>query len=105
MGAVFVAREERLGRRVAIKVLLSTVSSNKEAVVRFEREARSAAVLESDHVTRVLSVGHLADGAPYIVMELLEGEDLAALLQRRGALSAQEVIAFMTQVCDALAEA
>jgi eukaryotic-like serine/threonine-protein kinase len=105
MGAVFIAREDRLGRKVAIKVLLSAVAENKEAVIRFEREARSAAALQSDHVTRVLSVGHLAGGAPYIVMELLDGEDLSTTLTRRGALSAQEVIDFMTQVCDALAEA
>ena len=54
MGAVFVAHEERLGRRVAIKVLLAGVADNTEAVARFEREARSAAALQSDHVTRVL---------------------------------------------------
>ena len=105
MGAVFVAREERLGRSVAIKVLLNDVAKNPEAVTRFEREARSAAALQSDHVTRVLSVGHLASGAPYIVMELLEGEDLAGALKRRGPLPFQEVVGFMAHACEALAEA
>jgi eukaryotic-like serine/threonine-protein kinase len=105
MGAVFIAREERLGRRVAIKVLLNAVASNPEAVVRFEREARSAAVLQSDHVTRVLSVGHIANGAPYIVMELLDGADLAATLVQRGPLPPHEVIGYMIPVCEALAEA
>jgi serine/threonine-protein kinase len=105
MGAVYVAREERLGRRVAIKVLLDTVAGNPEAVKRFEREGRSAAALQSDHVTRVLSVGSLPGGAPFIVMELLEGEDLATVLGARGRLAVTEVIGYITQVCEALAEA
>jgi serine/threonine-protein kinase len=105
MGAVFVAREDRLGRRVAVKVLLSEVADDPAARARFEREARSAAAVQSDHVTRVLSVGQLPGGAPYIVMELLEGEDLAGLLRTRGALPAPEVIDFVVQVCEALSEA
>ncbi len=105
MGAVYVAHEERLGRRVAIKVLLAAMTDNTEAVARFEREARSAAALQSDHVTRVLSVGNLEGGAPYIVMELLEGEDLATLLAKRGALAPLEVAELMLPVCEALTEA
>ena len=105
MGAVFIARETRLDRRVAIKLLLPSIASNPEAVARFEREARAAAALQSDHVTRVLSVGHIASGAPYIAMELLDGEDLAGTLERRGPLPVAEVIGFMVQACDALAEA
>ena len=105
MGAVFVAREERLGRHVAIKVLLDAVAKIPEAVTRFEREGRSAAALQSDHVTRVLSVGHLQSGAPYIVMELLEGEDLAGALTRRGPLPIDEVVGYVMHACEALAEA
>jgi len=105
MGAVYVAREDRLSRRVAIKVLSEAHGSNPEALARFEREARSAAALQSDHAARVFSVGHLANKSPYIVMELLEGEDLAGLLARRGLLPPSEVISMMLQVCDALAEA
>ena len=105
MGAVFVAHEEQLGRRVAIKFLLSDVMKNPEAVTRFEREARAAASLQSDHVTRVLSVGLHESGARYIVMELLDGEDLAVALARRGTLPVAEVIGIMVQACDALAEA
>ena len=105
MGAVFVAHEEQLGRRVAIKFLLSDVMKNPEAVARFEREARAAAALQSDHVTRVLSIGQHESGARYIVMELLDGEDLAATLTRRGPLPASEVIGIMIKACDALAEA
>lgn len=105
MGAVYAAREERLGRRVAIKVLLDAVADRPEVVKRFEREARSAAALQSDHVTRVLSVGTLPGGAPFIVMELLEGEDLASVLAARGRLAVAEVASYMSQVCEALAEA
>ncbi len=105
MGAVYVARESRLDRRVAIKVLLETMVANVDVVKRFEREARSAAALQSDHVTRVLSVGSLPNRAPFIVMELLEGEDLASMLKTRGRLAVAEVIGCISQVCDALAEA
>ena len=105
MGAVFVAFESRLARRVAIKVLLGGGTDNPEALARFEREARSAAALQSDHVARVFSVGVIADMTPYIVMELLDGEDLSGVLKRRGPLPAAEVVALMLQVCDALIEA
>ena len=74
--------KKRLDRRVAIKFLLPEAMRNASAVVRFEREARAAASLLSDHVTRVHDVGHLENGAPYMVMELLVGEDLAGTSSR-----------------------
>ncbi len=104
MGAVFVAREPELDRRVAVKVLLGE-GRGGEAAARFEREARAVAALQSDHVARVFRVGCLASGAPYMAMELLEGEDLAAALARRGPLPSGEVIALMLQACEGLAEA
>ncbi|MBK6691315.1 MAG: protein kinase [Myxococcales bacterium] len=105
MGAVYVAYEEHLGRRVAIKVLLPEAAANAEAVTRFEREGRAAAALESDHVTRIFAVGRLASGSPYIVMELLDGHDLAEALTKGGPLSPSDVVAIMLDACDALAEA
>src|SRR5580698_299695 len=105
MGVVFLARQERLDRRVAIKFLLPEAMSNASAVARFEREARAAASLLSDHVTRVHDVGHLESGEPYMVMELLLGEDLAGILARRGPLPVAEVIDIIVQACDAIAEA
>jgi serine/threonine protein kinase len=105
MGVVFVARQDRLDRRVAIKFLLPEAMSSPSAVARFERESRAAAALLSDHATRVHDVGHLASGEPYMVMELLLGEDLAVMLQRRGPLPVPEVIDIVVQVCDAIAEA
>src|SRR5580692_9806842 len=105
MGVVFLARQDRLDRRVAIKFLLPEAMSNPSAVARFERESRAAAALLSDHVTRVHDVGHLESGEPYMVMELLLGEDLAAMLRRRGPLPVPEVIDIVVQACDAIAEA
>jgi len=105
MGAVFAARQERLERRVAIKVLLPAALRNPEVVARFEREARAAGSLLSEHVTRVHDVGTLENGMPYLVMELLEGEDVAEALERRGPFSVAEVVRIVTQAGDAIAEA
>src|SRR5579859_2617587 len=74
MGAVFLASHEQLRRQVAIKFLLSEAMANKDAFARFEREAHAAAALQSDYVTKVLDMGALPTGTPYIVMEYLEGE-------------------------------
>src|ERR1700723_3031891 len=76
MGIVVAARHEQLDQPVAIKFVRDDVLDNDEAVERFLREARSAARLKSEHVARVLDVGRLESGAPYMVMELLEGNDL-----------------------------
>ncbi|HRG95316.1 MAG TPA: serine/threonine-protein kinase, partial [Polyangiaceae bacterium] len=104
MGAVFVALEPELDRRVAVKVLLGE-GRGGEAAARFEREARAVAALQSDHVARIFRVGCLVSGAPYMAMELLEGEDLAASLARRGPLPSGEVLSLMLQACEGLAEA
>jgi serine/threonine protein kinase len=105
MGAVYVASQEELHRRVAIKVLLPGIEQSEEALARFTREARSAAALQSDHVARVLDVGRLPTGTPYTVMELLEGEDLSALISRVGVLPVPEAVHIVLQTCDAIAEA
>src|SRR5438874_182260 len=82
MAAVFAAKHEKLGEEVAIKVLLPSFAKNEEVVGRFEREARAVAKIKSHHVARVFDVGVLPDGAPYLVMELLHGEDLGARLAK-----------------------
>ena len=84
MGSVYLARQERLDRKVAIKFLRAGTDLAPEAHARFAREARAAAVLESEHVTRVIDVGQLDDGSPYMVMEYLQGEDFSAALERQG---------------------
>jgi serine/threonine protein kinase len=101
MGIVFAARHGALGQRFAIKVLHSTAST---ASARFLREARISAGLLSDHNARVFDLGHTPDGAPFLVMEYLEGEDLAQVL-RRGPLAPALVISYALQICAALEEA
>jgi serine/threonine-protein kinase len=105
MGMVVAAVHTGLDRRVAIKVLLPEVAQNPELVARFDREARAASRIQSEHVAKVLDVDKLEDGAPFMVMEYLEGCDLADLVKTRGALPGQEAIEYVLQACEALAEA
>lgn len=103
MGVVFEATHETLGQRVAIKVLRS--DDDERATKRFVREAKLAARLGSPHVVKVLDVDHTEDDVPYIVMERLEGRDLAAEVEARGSIPADESIGWMIAVCDAMVEA
>jgi serine/threonine-protein kinase len=105
MGVVVAAMHEQLAQRVAIKMLLPEVKASSSAVARFTREARAAASIRGQHVARVLDVGELEGGAPYIVMEYLEGRDLADTLAARGPLPTEEAVAFVLQACEAIAEA
>ena len=105
MGIVVLAHHEQLGRRVALKFLLPSYAVREEAAVRFAREARAAARIQSEHVVRVLDVGETRDGVPYMVMEYLEGEDLAALVERVGPLPIHDAVDYLLQACEALAEA
>jgi eukaryotic-like serine/threonine-protein kinase len=105
MGIVYAAHHLQLDERVALKVLRSELTAYPDAIKRFGREARAAAKIKNEHVTRVFDVGELADGTPYIVMESLEGEDLARWLAARGTLPLEEAITFVLQACEALIEA
>jgi serine/threonine-protein kinase len=105
MGVVLAATHLRLEQRVAIKFLVQDEGSEPGVRERFEREARAASKIRSEHVVRVLDVGVLESGVPYIVMEFLEGEDLANTLRRRGAFPAEEAVSYVLQACEALAEA
>jgi serine/threonine-protein kinase len=105
MGVVVAATHLELDERVAIKFLLPQALSSTEAVNRFTREARAAVKIKSQYVARTLDVGRLEDGSPYIVMEYLEGADLAAQLNRNGPLSLAAATTFMLQSCEALADA
>src|ERR1700759_3261605 len=80
MGVVAVATHLQLEQQVAIKVLHEAMSADTGIVTRFLREAQASARLRSDHVCKVFDVGRLEDGAPYLVMELLEGSDLAGVI-------------------------
>jgi phosphate transport system substrate-binding protein len=105
MGFVVAARHEQLDQRVAIKFVRDDALGNTEAVARFVHEARAVVKLKSEHVARVTDVGALASGAPYMVMELLEGNDLAAVLEASGPMTVQQAADLIMQACEALAEA
>jgi len=105
MGVVVAATHVTLEERVAIKFLLPQALSNGEAVARFLREARAAVRIKSEHVARVTDVGQLENGAPYMIMEYLDGADLGTIGQRRGALPVEDAVEFVLQACEAIAEA
>ena len=105
IGIVAKAQHLVLNHPVALKVLRNELAQEQRHVARFLREARAAVRLESEHVARVLDVGTLEDGAPYMVMEYLEGEDLARRLDRSGPLTPEQVAGFLIEACDGLAEA
>jgi len=105
MGVVLCATHLALGQRVAIKVL--TVSDEDErrdeARERFLREGRATAALVSDHVVRVYDVGTLASGAPFMVMELLRGQDLARTLLEQGPMRIERACDCVRQAAEAIA--
>jgi serine/threonine-protein kinase len=105
MGAVYEGENVRIRRKVAIKLLHATVSSQSEAVMRFEREAEAAGRIGSDHICEVLDLGILADGTRYLVMEYLDGETLGARIKRAGRMGPLMIIPIMAQVLDALGAA
>jgi serine/threonine protein kinase len=105
MGVVVAARHEELGQLVAIKFVRDQALGNAEAVERFLREARAAVKLRSEHVARVLDVGKLESGAPYMVMEFLEGRDLSQILDTDGPMPLAKAVALVLQACEAVAEA
>lgn len=104
MGTVVAAHHLQLDEKVAIKVLQPALLENDEATARFLREARAAVRIKSEYVARVSDVGSLESGAPYIVMEYLEGEDLADMLTR-GPLPTEQAVELVLQACEALGEA
>jgi len=105
MGIVLAARHRELDQRVAIKCLLPEIAQRGVAAERFRREARAVASMRSEHICRVLDVGTLANGIPFMIMEYLDGCDLSQELERRERLPYREAVAYMLQACEALTEA
>ena len=105
MGVVVEATHRKLGSRVAIKFLMPDALTTHDGVARFEREARAAALLRSPYVVRVLDVDATSDGLPFIVMEYLEGHDLASELRARNAIPTAEAVDWILQACIGVAEA
>jgi eukaryotic-like serine/threonine-protein kinase len=105
MGLVVKAWHLGLEEDVAIKLLRDDLAIADETIARFIREAQAAVKLKSEHVARITDVGTLDDGKPYMVMELLEGQDIGQLLTERGQLLPSLAIDLVIQACEALAEA
>lgn len=105
MGVVYLARHVELEQPVAIKLLRTDLCDRPSVVQRFLNEARAVASLRGDHIVRVIDVGQLASGRPFLVMEHLDGVDLDALVEQEGPLGIERVVDYVLQVCDALKEA
>ena len=105
MGRVVKAAHLYLQQPVAIKILLQNMAESQSTVARFLREAQSTVKLRSEHIARVMDVGTLPDGVPFMVMEYLEGHDLNQILRHHGPQMPQAVVDLMLQACEGIAEA
>jgi eukaryotic-like serine/threonine-protein kinase len=105
MGNVVRASHLYLQEAVAIKILLPQMAESESTVQRFLREAQAAVKLKSEHSARVMDVGTTPDGAPFMVMEYLEGNDLNQILRHHGPQLPQIAVDLMVQACEGIAEA
>ncbi len=105
MGVVVAAQHIQLDEKVALKFLLPEALKVPELLARFEREARAACKIKSDHVARVTDVGKLDSGSPYMVMEYLDGGDLSGWLEKHGRLPIEQAVGYIIQASEAIAEA
>jgi serine/threonine-protein kinase len=105
MGVVVAAVHLGLGTRVALKFVGPDLQERPDRLDRLRREARAAAQIESEHVGRVLDLGGLDEGTPYVVLEYLDGCDLANLLDREGPLAPARAVDLLLEACEAIAEA
>jgi serine/threonine-protein kinase len=102
LGVVYEAVQEGLGRKVAIKVLREEVSRNETVLQRFRQEAKSASLIGHENIVDIIEFGETVYGAPYLVMEMLEGEDLAHRLKRERTISMLRILTIARQCCRAL---
>lgn len=105
MGIVLAARHLHLGHRVAIKFPRSALAQRKDGAARLLREARAAMQIRGPHVAHVFDAGVHDNGAPYFVMEYLQGQDLGSLVQQRGPLAVEAAVEYVLQAVEAVAEA
>lgn len=105
MGLVVAATHLALGGQVALKFLSTGQELRPEAITRFTREAQSVARIKSEHIARVLDMGTVESGAPFIVMELLEGQDLHKFVRKNGPLPIVDAVEFILQAAEGVAEA
>jgi eukaryotic-like serine/threonine-protein kinase len=102
MGELYVAQHVRLGRRFALKVLRAELCRDRRFVERFERESRTVASLESEHIVGIVDSGSLEEGEPYFVMDLLRGQDLRRLIVTSAPLPAARVAHLGIDACRGL---
>ncbi|HEX2734632.1 MAG TPA: serine/threonine-protein kinase [Polyangiaceae bacterium] len=105
MGVVVAAWHVELEQRVAVKFLLPEYAQSREASERFRREARAAVKIQSEHVARVVDVGTMTGGIPYMVMEFLNGHDVSTEIERNGRFPIDEAVDCVLQTSVAIAEA
>ncbi|HEY2515311.1 MAG TPA: serine/threonine-protein kinase [Polyangiaceae bacterium] len=105
MGAVYEGENVRIGHRVAIKVLHAEIATRGDVLERFEREAQAAGKIGSEHIVEVYDLGELPDGARYMVMEYLEGENLSARVHAHGRMPVAAIAPILMQLLEGLGAA
>jgi len=105
VGSVYKAKQELLGRQVALKVLHGYLGADPESLVRFHREAKAISRLEHPNLLTLYDFGMTSDGQPYFVMDLLNGTTLAKVLNSEGRLDVRRTVTIIIQVLEALSEA
>ncbi len=105
MGIVYEGYHVELEQRVAVKVVRAEYAHHQEAVARFLNEARAIARLRGHHIAKVLDTGRTESGAPYMVLEYLEGRDLRTVLDTDGPLPIAQAVHYLLQTCEAVTEA
>lgn len=105
MGMVYEGVNSTIGKRVAMKFVDAELAKNTESVARFQREAEAASAVESAHIVQIFDSGISEDGLPFIVMELLQGEDLGHRIERSGRLELAETLHIVAQILRGLRRA
>ena len=107
MGSVYLVKHAETEELLALKILHQGVASDEIALERFRREAKAPARIDSDHVARVLDTGVAdeADGAPFLVMEYLRGDNFLRISERAGPLPFEEVVSYAIQIARGLDKA
>jgi len=102
MGEVYLAEHPRIGRKVAVKVLAPYIAAHPRAAERFESEARVISRIDHPNIVNLFDYGNLEDGSLYYVMELLQGQELAKIIDSRDRMDAEEVYPYLLQICRGL---
>ncbi|HLM74028.1 MAG TPA: serine/threonine-protein kinase, partial [Polyangiaceae bacterium] len=105
MGSVYEAQNVAIGKRVALKFVIVEKSADSSMLARFHREARAISAIDSAHIVQVFDTGETSEGDPFLVMELLQGESLAARIRRQGRVEVTEAVTFAIEALRGLRRA